>query len=124
MSSLRFEPLLLLRIALGELAALASLAGCATSNPDPTCVDFVIGSADLSCNVASDCTFVGALNLCPYDPSCGPENPVNLAGAVRYAQATRGVPLTSVECGAASPVGCVDHVCQIVSPEVDAGPHP
>jgi hypothetical protein len=100
-----------------------TLAACGTHDPDsdPACVDFTIGSADLSCNVASDCTFVGATHLCPHDPSCGPENPVNVAGAARYAQATSGVPLTQVECGVAAPVGCIDHVCQIVSPGSDAG---
>jgi hypothetical protein len=83
---------------------------------DAPCVDFSITPADLTCSVASDCTYVGSLHLCPKDPSCGEEHPVNVAAAARYARATAGVPLTPVECGAASPVGCVQGQCALVSP--------
>jgi hypothetical protein len=80
------------------------------------CVDFSITPTDLTCSVASDCTFVGSLHLCPMDPSCGDENPVNLAAAARYQRATADVPVTQASCGAASPVGCVQGRCAIVTP--------
>jgi hypothetical protein len=96
----------------------ASSGGCSSS---AGCVDFTLTSADTACNVDHDCTFIDALRVCPGDPECGGEVPVNLAAEARYASATQGVPRTSVLCGAPSPVACVQHVCTEVSPTFDAG---
>lgn len=80
------------------------------------CVTFTIAPEDLSCSADVDCAFVGALRLCPGDPSCGAENPVNVATLARYERATAGVPVTTVYCGAPSPVRCVEGRCAEVSP--------
>ncbi|MGH7293882.1 MAG: hypothetical protein ACRELB_03060 [Polyangiaceae bacterium] len=50
------------------------------------------------------------------DPSCGQENAVNQSGAARYAEATSGLKLTPVACGAPAPVACVQGVCTVVDP--------
>jgi hypothetical protein len=80
------------------------------------CVTFTIAPEDLACSADADCAFVGALRLCPGDPSCGPENPVNVATLARYEHATAEVPVTQVSCGAPSPVRCVAGRCAEVSP--------
>ena len=95
--------------------------GCSSSSSaSSACVDFAVTSADLTCTVSTDCTFIGALTVCPGAPSCGDETPVNSAAAARYDKAVSGVPTRQVECGAPSPVGCVNKQCVIVTPG-DAG---
>ena len=80
------------------------------------CITFTIVPDDLSCSADADCAFVGALRVCPGDPSCGFENPVNMATVARYERATGGVPVTPVFCGAPTPVRCVEGRCAEVSP--------
>ena len=80
------------------------------------CVTFTIAPDDLACSADVECTFVGALRLCPGDPSCGLENPVNVATVARYERVTAGVPVTPVSCGAPTPVRCVAGRCAEVSP--------
>jgi hypothetical protein len=106
-------PFALFFVALAGAVVLATGSACSSSSSSASCVDFVIGSADLSCSVASDCSFVGALHLCPNDPSCGAENAVNKSGEGRYQKATAAVPLTPVQCGAPSPVDCVAGACVV-----------
>ena len=91
----------------------ASVNGCGGSNSGG-CIDFAIGGSDVACTVAGDCSFVGALHVCPNDPSCGDENAINKAGADRYAKATASVPLKQVSCGAPSPVACIAQKCVVV----------
>jgi hypothetical protein len=53
--------------------------------------------------------------VCSGDPSCGGQNPANVAAVARYNKAVAGVPRnTKVECGAPSPVGCVNGQCAIL----------
>jgi hypothetical protein len=87
------------------------VGGCSSHSGEIACVDFAITPADLACETTSDCTFVDELHVCPGDPSCGFENPVNKAAAARYTSATSGVPRTPVQCGVATPVVCMNHVC-------------
>jgi hypothetical protein len=107
--------------ALGLTLMLATSGACSSSSSPGSCVTFTVAAADVACSQASDCTFVGALQVCPGDPSCGDENPVNNAAAQRYASATAGVPLKQVECGAPSPVGCVAQKCVVLVAGEDAG---
>jgi len=110
-----------LLVASAFLVLLAGGGGCSSSSSGSSaCVDFTVTSADLTCSVSTDCTFIGALTVCPGDPSCGDETPVNTAAASRYDKAVSGVPTRQVECGAPSPVGCVNKQCVIVNPG-DAG---
>jgi hypothetical protein len=76
------------------------------------CVDFTITPADLTCSTSSDCSWVGALHLCTGDPECGQENAVNVAAAARYNKETAGLSLKPVQCGAPTPVDCVQGQCQ------------
>jgi hypothetical protein len=100
----------------GWLVSLAPALACGSSTgtgaAPPACVDFTIERGDTSCATDADCAWVGALHVCPGDPSCGPENPVNVAAANRYEHAIAGVPLTPVSCGAPAPVKCVANVCK------------
>jgi hypothetical protein len=94
---------------------LVAACGSAASSPPPECVDFTVTTADLACSADDDCTFVSDLHLCPGDPSCGFENPVNVGAAARYTKATAGVPVSEASCGAPAPVRCVNQRCAVVS---------
>ena len=103
--------------ALALLALLVGGGGCSGALfGSGSCVEFTITSADLACSVDADCSFIDELRVCPGDPECGPENPVNVAAADRYQKGVAGIPRQPVECGAPSPVGCVNRRCAIVTP--------
>jgi hypothetical protein len=96
----------------GLLAPSACSSGSSASSG--SCVDFTVSADDLACTTSSDCAWIDELHVCPGDPSCGGEIPVNVAAEARFRSATGGVSRTQVECGAPSPVGCVNHVCTTV----------
>jgi hypothetical protein len=93
-----------------SLVATLSPAACSSSD---SCVDFTLTATDQACSIDSDCTFIDELRVCPGDGTCGGEIPVNVAAESRYESATGNVRRTSVQCGAPSPVRCVNDVCAL-----------
>lgn len=76
------------------------------SSASTSCVDFAATDAEMQCTTSTDCTWFDETHVCPGDPSCGGQNPINKTGFARFAQETGAIERTPVSCGVARASGC------------------